>query len=234
MSNKYAESGGFTPRRDPYRQQSVLGPGKVSSDSISEGFDTVFKNLESQLPACQDSDVTLLSYLIVMLESIFDDYVRRIIHYRFCMIFKEPAIVRSFNDEKYKEFKVSLFEIAEKKSTLDESIGRIIKDELRYRSFQSYRNLVEGCSLVGIDASSFEEWERSVADIFEVRSQLVHHAGKNKEGKVTTVNKERLEKIFNTIKSVKDTIQKNVKELDKDYFRSELNNGNYQMNRIRE
>ena len=234
MSNRYAESGDFNPRKNPCRAQSVMGEGMVSSDTISEGFDTTYNNLKTMLSTCPDSNSASLNYIIIMLVSIFDDYVRRIIHYRYRMIFEKPDIVESMPKVKRREFKVSLYDIAVKKGTLDNSIGRIIKEELRYRSFQSYRNLVEGCNQVGIDASSFEEWERSVAEIFEVRSQLVHHAGKNKEGKVTTVNKERLEKMFNTMKSVKDRIQKNVKDLDKDYFRSELNNGNYQTNRIRE
>lgn len=127
-----------------------------------------------------------------------------------------------------------LYDIAVKRGTLDNSIGRIIKEELRYRSFQSYRNLVDGCSQVGIDVSSFEQWDKSIADFFEVRSQLVHHAGKGKDGKVTMIDKNRIEKMFSTIKSVKDAIQQSVKDLDKEFFRSELNNGNYQMNKLRE
>ena len=99
------------------------------------------------------------------------------------------------------------------------STGRFITpflDRRRpHRSFQSYSNLVDGCKQVGIDVGGLERWDRSISDVFELRSQLVHHAGKDKDGKVTIIDIDRVSKAFTTIKTVKNEIQNSVEVLDR-------------------
>lgn len=212
MMNKYSSD---TPcqRKDPSRQQNTKG--KANPEIINAGFQKRFSDLESIFTNCKENEDMTYKYVIVMAESYFDDYVRRIVAYRLGILFHSPDLRDNSTQFRFADrFKISMVDVAENLSHLDDSIGKIIRRELQFVTLQKYNTLSEYCEKVGINADAFSDQEYNIKDIFDLRSKIVHHASKDDNLDIK-ISSDDVRKTINTIRTVQASIQKQVEELDK-------------------